>query len=296
MDVRDSTAVREVFTQNEIERVIHFAAQTHVDRSIQDPLSFLGANIEGTACLLESARSAWGKSKTNRFLHVSTDEVFGERRAGDPPFSESSSYGPRNPYAASKAGADHLVRAWSLTYGLPCIVTHSSNNYGAWQYPEKLIPLCVINALEKRPIPVYGKGLQVRDWLHVEDHVRALRQISDCGVVGETYVIGAGDESSNIDLVRRICDLVDSLEGRKLKSSRQLVEFVADRPGHDQAYGLDSQKIRTELNWSAHHSLQKSLEEVVSWYLSHRDWLDRVRDTDYDSYYAKQYGHKTEVS
>jgi len=260
---------------------MHLAAESHVDRSIDVPVDFIQTNIVGTSVLLDVVRDylkavAPLKRSAFRFHHISTDEVYGS--LGDQGhFTETSPYQPNSPYAASKASADHLVRVWHKTYGLPVLITNCGNNYGPYQYPEKLIPLMILNALEERPLPVYGDGKNVRDWIYVEDHCRALRRVFDAGAVGETYLIGAECELTNLDLVQRLCRLLDELQPRHAgKRYQDLIDYVEDRPGHDRRYSLDPAKLRHELGWTPRESADSGLRITVQWYLANRDWCRRV--------------------
>ena len=287
-DIADREAVRRAFAEFRPEAVINLAAETHVDRSIDDPLAFVRTNVLGTATLLQEAVGYWRSLDAEgqerfRFLQVSTDEVFGSLGAKGA-FVEDSPYRPNSPYAASKAGADHLARAFHRTYGLPVLVSNCSNNYGPWQFWEKLIPLMTIKALKGEPLPVYGRGLQVRDWLHVEDHAEALWTIVTRGRPGETYLVGGGEESRNIDTVGMICELVDELAGPDPAGPRRrLITFVPDRPGHDHRYAIDCSKIERELGWrAARCSFAQGLRETVAWYLEHRDWWEEGMRTRYD--------------
>ncbi|MBX3493420.1 MAG: dTDP-glucose 4,6-dehydratase [Parvibaculum sp.] len=280
-DIRDLADLRRVVEEYRPDIVMHLAAETHVDRSIDGPAAFIETNLVGTANLLEVARAHWqgldGAAKARfRFHHISTDEVFGSLGPTGA-FTEESPYAPNSPYSASKAGADHLVRAWRETYGLPTIASNCSNNYGPCQFPEKLIPLMVLNALEGKPLPVYGDGLQVRDWLHVDDHARALIAIATRGVVGETYNVGGNAERTNIDIVRAICRLLDELRPAPQGSYEKLITFVADRPGHDARYAIDASKIARELGWRPRENFESGLRKTVEWYLDNRDWWERVR-------------------
>jgi dTDP-glucose 4,6-dehydratase len=290
-DVRQLDAVRRVFARYDIERVVHCAAESHVDRSILGPRTFFDTNVSGTVNLLIAARERWQLSAGRRrvFLHVSTDEVYGELGPEDPPFNEQTTYAPSSPYAASKAAADHAVHAWHHTYGLPTIITHCSNNYGPWQFPEKLIPLSILNSIEGKELPVYGDGLQVRDWLHVDDHCDALLQVLERGTVGETYCIGGGNQRPNIALVETICDLVDGRLKRPAGTARRSIRHVADRPGHDRRYAIDNRKIGHELGWRPRRDLAGALPEVVDWYLDHGDWHEAIRSGEYRHFYAEQY-------
>ena len=270
--------------------VVHFsAAESHVDRSILGPQPFLRTNIEGTYVLIEAARLAWQGEAKRRFVHVSTDEVFGDLAPHDPPFTETAPYRPSSPYAASKAAADHVVRAWQRTYGLPVIITNSGNNYGPWQFPEKLIPLMILNAIERRELPVYGDGRQMRDWLHVSDHCRAIVAVIERGEIGGTYLIGADNPRANIDVVQQICRAVDAALGRSHGTSDKLIRHVQDRPGHDRRYALDAAALRTKLGWRPRETFETALPALVRWYLDHKDWTDAVRTGAYRQYYERQY-------
>jgi dTDP-glucose 4,6-dehydratase len=284
-DIADRDAMARAFAEHQPTAVLNLAAETHVDRSIDGPRPFIDTNIVGTFTLLETARAfVGGLSKAARaafrFLHVSTDEVYGS--LGDEgQFSEETAYAPNSPYAASKAGADHLVRAYAHTYGLPALITNCSNNYGPFQFPEKLIPLMILNAIDGRPLPIYGDGGNVRDWLHVEDHCAGLLLVLAKGRVGEKYNVGGGNERTNVEIVDRICDAVDELRPASA-SRRALKTFVPDRPGHDRRYAIDAVKIRQELGWSPRHTFESGLSETVRWYLDHRDWCEQVQQGAYD--------------
>jgi dTDP-glucose 4,6-dehydratase len=281
-DIRDGEKMRALFVEHDVDTVVHLAAESHVDRSIDGPLDFIDTNVRGTANLLEAARAAWRDRQDVRFHHVSTDEVFGSL-GSDGQFTESTAYDPSSPYSASKAAADHLVRAWRRTYGLPVTVSNCSNNYGPYQFPEKLIPLMIANAVAARPLPVYGAGANVRDWLHVEDHCRALDLVVRSGRPGRTYNVGGGAEHTNLEVVHAICDLVDELRPSPDGGSRRrLVEFVADRPGHDLRYAIDAGRIRSELGWAPSFSFVDGLRATVSWYLDNTDWCDEVTRDRYD--------------
>ncbi|RMH52904.1 MAG: dTDP-glucose 4,6-dehydratase [Zetaproteobacteria bacterium] len=285
-DVCDGARMAALLREFAPDVVMHLAAESHVDRSIDGPAAFIETNIVGTYTLLEAVRAYWeglseGRRERFRFHHISTDEVFGDLAPGDPPFTEQTPYDPSSPYSASKAASDHLVRAWHRTYGLPVVVTNCSNNYGPYQFPEKLIPLTIIHALEGRELPVYGDGGQVRDWLFVEDHARALLRVVLAGRVGETYNIGGNSERRNIEVVRAICDLLDALrppKGRPFSSHHELITFVADRPGHDRRYAIDAGKIARELGWRPQERFASGLRKTVCWYLEHRDWCRRVQE------------------
>jgi dTDP-glucose 4,6-dehydratase len=278
----------------DISLVVHFAAETHVDRSILSAQSFVHSNIQGTFALLEVLRKHWvDQNKQRLFVHVSTDEVFGNLGSNDRPFTERSPYQPRNPYSATKAAADHLVHAWSNTYGLPVVTTHCCNNFGPWQYPEKLIPLMIINAVDLKELPVYGDGRQSRDWIHVEDHCEALFHVINLSNPRPSYAISSGEEHRNIEVVLQICDSVDTLLQRPIGTSRALIKYVADRPGHDRRYSLDPSTVRQETGWRPRHSLLRSIPDLVAWYYQHRTWADAVRERgDYRSYYDLQYANR----
>jgi dTDP-glucose 4,6-dehydratase len=282
VDIADDAAMTALFARHRPSAVLHLAAETHVDRSIDGPAAFIHTNIVGTYTMLDVARRYWsaleGPARTAfRLLHVSTDEVFGS--LGDSgAFCETTPYSPNSPYSASKAASDHLVRAWHHTYGLPVVLTNCSNNYGPFQFPEKLIPLMIAKGLAGEPLPVYGTGANVRDWLYVEDHAAALLAVLEAGGDGETYTIGGGAEMTNIALVRRLCALLDRLAPDMAGPHERLIHFVADRPGHDLRYAIDSRKIRTQLGWAPAQSFDSGLEATVRWYLTHRDWLAGVRN------------------
>lgn len=275
-DVRDAEVVADTFARWDVTGVFHLAAESHVDRSIVGPMDFVTTNVVGTATLLHAARGAWGDRDDVRFLHVSTDEVFGSL-GPDGAFTEQTPYDPRSPYSASKASSDHLVRAWGHTYGLPVLITNCTNNYGPWQFPEKLIPVVVTRALEGGEVPIYGDGLQVRDWLHVEDHCDALAEVFDRGAIGETYCIGGECEVANLHLVHTLLDTVDRQLGRDAGTSRALIRHVRDRPGHDRRYAMDISNIRAKLGWGPKHSLEQGLDDTVAWYLANQAWVDRAR-------------------
>ena len=289
-DITDAVCVAGVFADEAIDTVVNFAAESHVDRSILGPEAFISTNVQGTFTLLEAARTAWGDfSGGQRFLHVSTDEVYGSLTANDAPFTESHAYAPNSPYSATKAASDHLVRAWHHTWGLPVLTTNCSNNYGPYQFPEKLIPLVILNALEGKPIPVYGDGQNVRDWLYVEDHCRGIEAVIEKGIPGEVYNIGGDNEWRNIDIVNLVCDRLNELQPGQA-DYREQISFVKDRPGHDRRYAIDAAKIRRELGWEPRHDFRSGIEQTLRWYLEHRDWCARVRSGDYRHYYERQYG------
>ncbi len=279
-DITDAPAMHRLFREHEPDGVLHLAAESHVDRSIDGPAAFVQTNVVGTQVLLEAARTYWeeqGEPEGFRFLHVSTDEVYGELGETGA-FTEKTPYDPSSPYSASKAGADHLVRAWHRTYGLPVLITNCSNNYGPYQHPEKLIPVVILNALDGDPIPVYGDGKNVRDWLYVEDHVRALLRVLSDGRVGETYNVGGRCEKENLSVVHGICDILDDLTpSAGGESHRSLITFVEDRRGHDWRYAIDASKIESELGWTPAVSFEEGLRRTVRWYLEHRDWVRAVQ-------------------
>lgn len=291
-DICDSTLLKEVFEQHQPDAVMHLAAESHVDRSITGPAEFIQTNIVGTYTLLEVARQYWSQLDTDkqasfRFHHISTDEVYGDLPHPDevvdgklPLFTEQTSYEPSSPYSASKASSDHLVRAWLRTYGLPTIVTNCSNNYGPYHFPEKLIPLVILNALDGKQLPIYGKGDQIRDWLYVEDHARALYKVVTEGVVGETYNIGGHNEKQNIDVVKTICSILDELVPKQAKYSEQIT-FVSDRPGHDRRYAIDSSKMQAELEWVPEETFETGLRKTVQWYLENHEWCENVQSGSY---------------
>ncbi|HEY0036761.1 MAG TPA: dTDP-glucose 4,6-dehydratase [Longimicrobium sp.] len=286
VDIRDAAEVARVFAEHRPDAVMHLAAESHVDRSIQGSAAFVQTNVNGTFTLLEGARAYWnslaGEARDAfRFLHVSTDEVFGSLGA-EGKFTETSPYQPNSPYSASKAASDHLARAWFHTYGLPVLVTNCSNNYGPFQFPEKLIPVVILNALAGRPIPVYGKGDNVRDWLFVDDHVRALLAVLEGGRLGETYNVGGDSEQTNLEVVRTICALLDELApDAAIGEHASLITFVTDRPGHDQRYAIDASKIEGELGWRPEETFETGLRRTVEWYLANREWCQRVMDGSY---------------
>jgi dTDP-glucose 4,6-dehydratase len=280
-DITDAACVERVVRTHSINAVLHLAAESHVDRSIDDPSAFIKTNVEGTYRLLETARRLWPRDAEHRFLHVSTDEVFGTLAPGDPPFSETTPYAPNSPYAASKAASDHLARAYHQTYGLHVLTSNCSNNYGPHQFPEKLIPLMILNALEGKPLPVYGDGGQVRDWLFVEDHARALIAVLLHGQPGEVYTIGGSNEMTNLELVRLLCASLDRKRPRAHGSYANLISFVKDRPGHDRRYAIDARKAKRELEWMPRETLATGLEKTIDWYLENRAWCDSITQGTY---------------
>jgi dTDP-glucose 4,6-dehydratase len=284
-DINDRQLVAALLRQHKPAAIVHFAAESHVDRSIHGPGEFVQANVVGTFSLLEEARAYWsGLASADkdrfRFLHVSTDEVYGSLRQDDPAFTEDSPYAPNSPYAASKAASDHLARAYHHTYGLPVITTNCSNNYGPLQFPEKLIPLMILNALQGKPLPVYGDGLNVRDWLYVGDHCAAIRLVLSKGRPGETYNIGGNNEKTNLDVVNTICSTLDKLQPGTSPHSR-LITFVKDRPGHDRRYAINASKMEIELGWSAQEEFASGLEKTVQWYLGHMNWVTSIQSGEY---------------
>ena len=288
-DIVNKPEVIDLFRKYSFDGVIHLAAESHVDRSITGPDEFVFTNIVGTVNLLNSALLIWQDNMAGkRFSHISTDEVYGSTKSNDP-FTESTPYDPRSPYSASKASSDHLVRAYNNTFRIPVIVSNCSNNYGPNQFPEKLIPLAINNIMNNRPIPVYGKGENIRDWLYVEDHAAAIDLVFHKGVPGETYNIGGNNEWKNIDLIKLLCKIMDKRLGRKTGASAELIAFVKDRPGHDLRYAIDSSKIANELGWSPALDFEQGLEKTVDWYLANPDWLERVISGDYKKYYDRQY-------
>lgn len=303
VDICDRAELDRVFKQHQPDAVMHLAAESHVDRSIDGPAEFIQTNIIGTYTLLEAARAYWNgldgqRKKAFRFHHVSTDEVYGDLLHPDeapalaphelPLFTETTSYEPSSPYSASKASSDHLVRAWLRTYGFPTLITNCSNNYGPYHFPEKLIPLVILNALEGKPLPIYGKGDQIRDWLYVEDHARALYKVVTEGKIGETYNIGGHNEKKNIEVVETICEILDELApnkdqvlGQKGQSYKSLITYVTDRPGHDRRYAIDASKIAKELNWQPQETFESGIRKTVQWYLDNQQWCKNVQDGSY---------------
>ncbi len=295
-DIGDRAQVASLLEQHQPRAIVHFAAESHVDRSIHGPADFIRTNIDGTFNLLEASRAYLAtldpvRRAAFRFLHVSTDEVYGTLSPTDPPFSEATPFAPNSPYAASKAASDHLVRAWHHTYGLPVLTGNCSNNYGPLQFPEKLIPLMIANALGGRPLPVYGDGQQVRDWLYVGDHCAALRRVLEAGTPGETYNIGGWNEKANLDVVHTLCALLDELQPAE-KSYREQITFVADRPGHDRRYAIDARKIERELGWRPAETFETGLRKTVQWYLDHQDWVKKVQSGEYQQWMDKNYAQR----
>jgi len=288
-DITEPEYCRQLFEKYKFDAVIHLAAESHVDRSISDPLIFIKTNVLGTATLLQTAKEQWANDFDGKlFYHVSTDEVYGS--LGDEGFfTESTAYDPRSPYSASKASSDHLVRAYHHTFGLPVVLSNCSNNYGAYQFPEKLIPLFINNIKNEKPLPVYGKGINVRDWLFVEDHARAIDVIFHKGKTGETYNIGGHNEWRNIDLIKLLCKLMDEKLGRPQGSSEKLITYVKDRAGHDMRYAIDASKLQEELDWTPSLQFEEGLSKTIDWYLKNEDWLQRVTSGAYQNYYHQQY-------
>ena len=294
-DICDKVAMTKAFDDFEPDIVMHLAAESHVDRSIDGPMDFIQTNILGTYTLLEVARAYYqglsdDKKHSFRFHHISTDEVYGDLEGTEDLFTEETSYSPSSPYSASKASSDHLVRAWHRTYGLPIVITNCSNNYGPYHFPEKLIPLVILNALDGKPLPVYGDGKQIRDWLYVEDHARALYLVATTAKVGETYNIGGHNEKQNIDVVKTICTILDNIKPRTDgQSYTQQITFVKDRPGHDLRYAIDASKIQQELNWQPQETFESGIQKTVEWYLANQDWVNHVKSGEYQHWVEKQY-------
>ena len=293
-DICDRALVDALLAHHRPRAIVHFAAESHVDRSIHGPGAFMRTNVEGTFTLLEAARAYWqglaeDERAAFRFLHVSTDEVYGSLGPDDPPFAETRAYEPNSPYSASKAASDHLVRAWHHTYGLPVLTTNCSNNYGPYHFPEKLIPLMITHALAGRPLPVYGDGMQVRDWLYVKDHCSAIRRVLAAGQPGETYNIGGWNEKPNIEIVHTLCDLLDELRPDPAGSYRRLVTHIADRPGHDRRYAIDARKIECDLGWRPAETFESGIRKTVEWYLANPDWVANVQSGAYRQWISQHY-------
>ena len=292
-DICDFEKILELFRQHSIDGVIHLAAESHVDRSIKDPFTFAQTNVMGTLSLLQAAKVSWdGQYDGKRFYHISTDEVYGALKFDGTFFTETTKYDPHSPYSASKASSDHFVRAFHDTFGMPTLVTNCSNNYGPYQFPEKLIPLFINNIRHNKPLPVYGKGENVRDWLYVVDHTRAIDLIFHNGKVAETYNIGGFNEWKNIDLIRVLIKTVDRLLGRPEGASEKLITYVTDRAGHDLRYAIDSTKLKNELGWEPSLQFEEGIEKTVKWYLDNQEWLDQVTSGDYQGYYERMYGNR----
>ncbi|MDD2729240.1 dTDP-glucose 4,6-dehydratase [Malikia sp.] len=299
-DLGDRELVDRLLAEHKPRAVLNFAAESHVDRSIHGPEDFIQTNILGTFRLLESVRSYWSALPADekaafRFLHVSTDEVYGTLAKEDPPFAEDNRYEPNSPYSASKAASDHLVRAWHHTYGLPVLTTNCSNNYGPFHFPEKLIPLMIVNALAGKALPVYGDGMQIRDWLYVKDHCSAIRRVLEGGRLGETYNVGGWNEKPNIEIVQRVCALLDELRPKADGSSYATqITYVTDRPGHDRRYAIDARKIERELGWKPAETFETGIRKTVEWYLAHPDWVAHVQSGSYRDWVAKQYANEAQ--
>lgn len=296
-DICDRGAMDTLLAEHKPHAILHFAAESHVDRSIDGPADFVQTNVVGTFTLLEAARAYWITLPTTqktafRFLHVSTDEVFGSLSEDDPPFSETTPYAPNSPYSATKAGSDHLVRAYHHTYGLPVLTTNCSNNYGPYQFPEKLIPLMIANALAGKPLPVYGDGNNVRDWLYVGDHCSAIRRVLADGKPGETYNIGGWNEKKNLDVVSTLCDLLDALRPKAEGSYREQITYVKDRPGHDRRYAIDACKLERELGWKPAETFETGLAKTVRWYLDNQEWVDEVASGEYQKWVEANYAER----
>jgi dTDP-glucose 4,6-dehydratase len=297
-DIGDVALLRRLLAEHRPRAVVNFAAESHVDRSIHGPEDFIQTNIVGTFHLLESVRDYWSglpaaEKAAFRFLHVSTDEVYGSLGKIDPPFSETNRYQPNSPYSASKAASDHLVRAWHHTHGLPVLTTNCSNNYGPYHFPEKLIPLCIHNALAGKPLPIYGDGQQRRDWLYVRDHCAAIRRVLEAGQVGEVYNVGGWNEKANLEVVTTLCDMLDAFSPRADgRSYREQIAFVADRPGHDRRYAIDAGKLERELGWKPAETFESGIRKTVRWYLDNQDWVRNVTSGAYRDWIGRQYGHE----
>ncbi|MCM0609232.1 MAG: dTDP-glucose 4,6-dehydratase [Ideonella sp. WA131b] len=293
-DIGDRALVDGLLAEHRPRALVHFAAESHVDRSIHGPGAFIKTNVEGTFTLLEAARAHWGtlagdEKAAFRFLHVSTDEVYGSLGPGDPAFTEQHAFEPNSPYSASKAASDHLVRAWHHTYGLPVLTTNCSNNYGPYHFPEKLIPLMIVNALAGKPLPVYGDGMQIRDWLYVKDHCSAIRTVLAGGRPGETYNVGGWNEKPNLEIVKTVCALLDTLRPAAEGPYARLITYVKDRPGHDRRYAIDARKIERELGWRPAETFDTGIRKTVQWYLEHADWVARVQSGSYRDWVATHY-------
>jgi dTDP-glucose 4,6-dehydratase len=297
-DIGDQALVAKLLGEHKPRAIVHFAAESHVDRSISGPAAFMQTNILGTFALLQQATTYWQSLSLDekaafRFLHVSTDEVYGTLRPDDPAFRETTPYAPNSPYAASKASSDMLVRAWHHTYGLPVLTTNCSNNYGPYQFPEKLIPLMILNALEGKPLPVYGDGLNVRDWLFADDHCVAIRRVLESGRAGETYNIGGNSERTNVDVVTTICNILDELcPNPSIGARRKLITYVKDRPGHDRRYAIDATKIASELNWRPQQQFETGIRRTIEWYLANLDWVNDVRSGAYQKWIEHNYAER----
>ncbi|HET7865622.1 MAG TPA: dTDP-glucose 4,6-dehydratase [Burkholderiaceae bacterium] len=297
-DIGDRALVDRLLAQHQPRAIVHFAAESHVDRSIHGPGAFVQTNVNGTFTLLEAARGYWmqlqGAAKEAfRFHHVSTDEVYGSLGPNDPPFTETHPYEPNSPYSASKAASDHLVRAWHHTYGMPVVTTNCSNNYGPYHFPEKLIPLMIVNALAGKPLPVYGDGQQVRDWLYVKDHCSAIREVLARGKLGETYNVGGWNEKPNIEIVKTVCALLDELKPDPAGSYARLITYVTDRPGHDRRYAIDARKLERELGWKPAETFETGIRKTVRWYLHNTEWVKNVQSGSYREWVSRNYADRS---
>lgn len=296
-DIGDAALISKLLSEHKPRAILNFAAESHVDRSIHGPADFIHTNVVGTFNLLEAVRAYWGalperEKVAFRFLHVSTDEVYGSLEKQDPAFRETNRYEPNSPYSASKAASDHLVRAYHHTYGLPVLTTNCSNNYGPFHFPEKLIPLCILNALSGKPLPIYGDGQQIRDWLYVGDHCSAIRRVLEAGALGETYNVGGWNEKANLDVVKTLCAILDELKPRADgQSYAAQITFVKDRPGHDRRYAIDASKLERELGWRPNETFETGIRKTVQWYLDHQGWVSNVTTGVYQNWVGKQYGN-----
>ncbi len=293
-DIADYTLVLDLLKKHRIRAVINFAAESHVDRSIHGPSDFIQTNVLGTFQLLEAVRAYWSElnlteKEAFRFLHISTDEVYGSLEPSEPAFSELNAFEPNSPYSASKAASDHLVRAWHHTYGLPVLTTNCSNNYGPYHFPEKLIPLCILNALAGKPLPIYGDGQQIRDWLYVKDHCSAIRRVLEAGRLGQTYNVGGWNEKPNLEVVQTICTVLNQLRPKTNGSYTDQITFIKDRPGHDRRYAIDASKLESELAWRPVETFETGIRKTIDWYLNHSEWVDGVVNGSYRDWLKKQY-------
>ncbi len=298
-DICDTAHVAQLLAKHQPRAIIHFAAESHVDRSIHSPGAFISTNVNGTFSLLEAARAYWSGLQDDarpafRFLHVSTDEVYGTLGPQDPPFTETTPYAPNSPYSASKAASDHLVRAYFHTYGMPVLTTNCSNNYGAFHFPEKLIPLIISNARAGKPLPIYGDGQQIRDWLYVGDHCSAIRRVLEAGRLGEVYNVGGWNEKANLDVVHALCDILDTLAPKTAGSYRDQITYVQDRPGHDRRYAIDARKIERELGWKPAETFETGIRKTVQWYLDNQEWVRGVQSGDYLKWMEKNYSGRND--
>jgi len=296
-DIQNRELVLHLLDKHQVKKLVHFAAESHVDNSITGPAAFIQTNMVGTFSLLDAAREAWAGDKHTRFLHVSTDEVYGSLSKTDPAFSETHRYEPNSPYSASKAASDHLVRAYHHTYGLPVLTTNCSNNYGPFHFPEKLIPLLIVNAQAGKALPVYGDGQQIRDWLYVKDHCSAIRRVLEAGVPGETYNVGGWNEKPNLEIVHTVCALLDELRPKADgKPYKEQITFVTDRPGHDRRYAIDASKIERELGWKPAETFESGIRKTVQWYLANPEWVANVQSGGYRDWVSRQYGSSGQVA